>query len=297
LKDKIFNESNRLKLSYCYGGIVTYDPGEVLGPRLLTDFELVIVIEGTLTYENDTSINQLKPGSILLAKPNTMERYSWDKNNHTRHAYLHFNLDSIPSEWQNLESWPAIIESPSDVLTRLVQTLIDRAMAKPNWPAESPGATQNRLMEVFLDLFLNFKKGDVFGGQDSFSEPVSRAVKFIRERLDSRSFEPFTLDELSKSANTSSKNLCRIFIKEIGISPMKASRLMQLQLAIPLLARTRLSIKEIAQHCGFCDQLYFSRYFSQVFGAPPSEVRKKLLSGNPPPKSPLPASLMPRMYW
>jgi len=37
---------SRLKLAYLYSGTALYRPGEVLGPRLLKDFEAVLIIGG-----------------------------------------------------------------------------------------------------------------------------------------------------------------------------------------------------------------------------------------------------------
>ena len=78
---------------------------------------------------------------------------------------------------------------------------------------------------------------------------------------------------------------------------MKACRLMQFQLAIPLLARSNLSIKAIAERCGFPDQLHFSRNIHRTFGTPPTRLRQAMLRGRPPPASLLPPALMPRLYW
>ena len=78
---------------------------------------------------------------------------------------------------------------------------------------------------------------------------------------------------------------------------MKACRLMQFQLAIPLLARTNFRIKAVAERCGFHDQLHFSRSFAQTFGQSPKQIRESMQQGQPPPPNPLPAELMPRLYW
>ena len=153
------------------------------------------------------------------------------------------------------------------------------------------------MLETFLDLYLSGEDARGVTQPRFLSEPVRRAAKFMRERLDSAEFRPFALDELAAAAHVSTKHLCRAFRKELGVSPMKACRLMQFQLAIPLLARSNLRIKAIAERCGFPDQLHFSRYFSQTFGQSPSETRKAMQQGQPPPPNPLPAALMPRLYW
>ena len=289
--------SNRLQMRYCYGGTALYEPGEVLGPRLLTDFEAVLIIDGFPTYERDSMKYRLSPGSIHVARPGVRERYLWDTEARTRHAYLHFDLESVPHEWGAAETWPVYQREPRPIVGQLLRHLIESAVQKTDWPAIRPHDGDNRVMEAFLELYIQGTKDSEAGPSHDLSEPVRRASKFMRERLDSPSFEPFSLDELAASAHVTPKHLCRTFQLELGVSPMKACRLMQFQLAIPLLARSNLSIKAIAERCGFPDQLHFSKSFRQAFGQSPRKIRADLLQGNRPPSNPLPAALMPRLYW
>ena len=288
---------SRLELTYCYGGTVQHEPGEVLGPRILTDYEAVLVIEGFPLYQTDHASTILEPGSILIAQPGTRETYIWDQQRMTRHAYIHFNLDVIPPDWPPPDEWPRLVVSPPPILGQLFRHLTERAFSHPEWPAQKPDPRQNHLFETFLELYLHTHQNDPTASYRILSEPVQRAAQFMRERLDSVRFEPFSLNELAACGHVTPKHLCRAFTNELGISPMKACRLMQFQLAIPLLARSNMNIKQIAERCGFQDQLYFSRTFSRTFGQSPSQVRKAILSGRTPPTVPLPPALMPRMYW
>ena len=54
---------------------------------------------------------------------------------------------------------------------------------------------------------------------------------------------------------------------------------------------------DIARRCGFDDPLYFSRCFSAAYGLSPRSMRERMQKGIPPPASPLPADLMPRLHW
>ncbi|MCX7425339.1 MAG: hypothetical protein NTW96_06900 [Planctomycetia bacterium] len=38
--------NGRLELTYLYGGVVQYRAGETLRPRVLNDYELVLILEG-----------------------------------------------------------------------------------------------------------------------------------------------------------------------------------------------------------------------------------------------------------
>ncbi|RKX39265.1 MAG: hypothetical protein DRP64_14475 [Verrucomicrobia bacterium] len=287
----------QLTLAYLYSGIGIFQPGEILGPRLLTDFEGVLIIEGHPSYETQYGIYHLEPGSIVLARPGSHETYYWDANARTRHTYFHFNLEQIPDDWPDPDDWPCCRLRPARILNEMFQHIVDRASQHADWPTKRPGVSDNRVFGSFLDIYLNPPESFQDPSMLEFPDSLRRAIKYMREQLDSPEFKPFPLDELSRVANVSSNHLCRVFNKEFGISPMRACRLMQFQLAIPLLARSSLSIKAIADRCGFPDQLHFSRSFGHTFGLSPSQLRRKLQNGSPPPPSPLPPSLMPRLYW
>jgi hypothetical protein len=45
--------NGRLELTYLYGGVAQYRAGETLGPRVLNDYELVLILEGQVAYRVD----------------------------------------------------------------------------------------------------------------------------------------------------------------------------------------------------------------------------------------------------
>jgi AraC-like DNA-binding protein len=68
-------------------------------------------------------------------------------------------------------------------------------------------------------------------------------------------------------------------------------------LALSLVARSNLNVKEIADRCGFEDPGYFSRMFARVFGCSPLKCRAHLRNGGQAPVSPLPVDITPRLFW
>jgi quercetin dioxygenase-like cupin family protein len=61
--------NGRLELTYLYGGVVQYRAGETLGPRVLNDYELVLILEGQVAYRVDRHEYLAPPGSVILARP------------------------------------------------------------------------------------------------------------------------------------------------------------------------------------------------------------------------------------
>lgn len=75
-----------LALKYVYGSVVHYRPGDKLAPRVLSDFELVLMIEGTTKYRLNGIDHKVPPGSMILARPGFCETYTWGTDVVTRHA-------------------------------------------------------------------------------------------------------------------------------------------------------------------------------------------------------------------
>jgi AraC-like DNA-binding protein len=105
-----------------------------------------------------------------------------------------------------------------------------------------------------------------------------RAVKCVKDCLDSRYAENLTLEELARIANLSPFYLVRVFRKEVGLPPHAYQTRLRLNHAKALLAQAA-SIGEAALNSGFFDQSHFTNHFRKVFGYPPGVHLKGLASG------------------
>ena len=288
---------DRMKLAYMYGGLVSYGPGEALGPRELKDWEFVLILEGQVKYQANGRRYSAPPGSTILARPGFREAYQWDETLRTRHAYFHFDIAELPRDWPDPKAWPVVRSKPVPVIAALFRHVMDRIFMHPEWPAEPPHAEDCRTVETLISLFIQEQITESGQFERSRPEPVNKAVKLMRELIDETPHLQVRLQDLASSAGCSEKHLCRLFQQAFGHSPMQTLRLLRLQLSLTLIVRTNLPIKQIAKRCGFEDPLYFSRCFSRSFGKSPSEVRAGLKQGLPPPINPLPVDITPRIHW
>lgn len=286
-----------LKLSYIYGGEVAYRAGEELRPRLLTDYELVYMIKGQAHHTTGGRTYTVPPGAMLLGQPGEREHYQWDTTQVTRHAYFHFNLEIHPADWPSPEAWPRIRIAPFPVVIALFRHILQHIYRHADWPATPPTPDLCRLVAALLDAFF-----EPPGAHETFferdrPEPVRRVLQWMRQRIDDTPHQSITLAEAAAVAGVTEKHLCRLFSGAVGHSPMKTGALLRQQLALVLLVRTNLCIKEIADHCGFENALYFSRCFCKTYGDSPSAIRSRLAAGSPPPDNPLPVDVTPRLHW
>ena len=287
----------RLRLGYLYGGSVRYQPGEFLGHRVLTDYEFVLLIEGHALYEYEGKHHELYPGSIVLARPGFRERYAWDRHSYTRHLYFHFGIQAIPHDWPEPKHWPVVRQRPDRAAEGLFQSVLKRSHRRGAPLSGTPPAVDSHLVEILIELLLDEASSADALDDIERPQPVARALKHMRYVLEEDPRAPITLEELAEEANVSPQHLCRMFRQSIGHPPMATFRLLRLQLGVALLVRSSLSVKDVADQCGFADPLHFSRCFSSAFGRSPRRVRKELVKGVAPPTNPLPVDLTPRIHW
>jgi AraC-like DNA-binding protein len=89
-----------------------------------------------------------------------------------------------------------------------------------------------------------------------------------------------TLSELSLHTHCSTVTLTEHFKDEYGITIMDYVMKKRMEKARRLLANSELSIREVAEECGFSDNEYFSRCFKEWHGAAPTVWKKKQKSDN-----------------
>lgn len=119
----------------------------------------------------------------------------------------------------------------------------------------------------FSDTY-NFAKTPV----RQYSELVERVLTFIQKNIRVN----LSVAMISKHLFVSESKIRNAFKEEMGIPIGKYMDDLVFFRARQLLAK-KISIGEISQQLGFCDQFYFSRRFKEKYHQSPAEFRKELL--------------------
>jgi AraC-like DNA-binding protein len=246
--------------------VVDYPPGATFGPRTLRDYELVWLLHGSATWTWAGRSEQLVPGSLLLARPGMSDEFRWDCTRSTRHAYVHFGLDSAH---EAVGEWPLVRHlAPDDLLAGLFRYLLWLASAEPPRWAQRVGDVLGLLVATFVS-------GPLPNGDQPapVPAPILAVVEFLRGRWAGGPTAPVPTAELAAAAAVSPSQLSRLFRTRFGIGPAGAVELLRLGRAEDLLLRSNLPIAAIAVHCGFADAYHFSRRFRASYGMPPRRFR------------------------
>ena len=90
---------------------------------------------------------------------------------------------------------------------------------------------------------------------------------------------PITLKDMSQVSGVSTFYLCRLFKKELKITPIKWLWTQRVMAAAAYLSRKhQFSLTDVAFSCGFTSSAHFSRLFKMTYGMKPSEYRHQVKS-------------------
>lgn len=105
------------------------------------------------------------------------------------------------------------------------------------------------------------------------ADNVDYRVRLVLDHAKSNLTRDLSLTQLAALTNLSEWHICRLFKKQLGISPAQCIKLARLKAASALLVNTTLSVKEVMANVGMNDQSHFVRDFEVVFGCSPSTYR------------------------
>ena len=102
-------------------------------------------------------------------------------------------------------------------------------------------------------------------------QALTRAGQFILTKFGQR----LSLMDLAAAAGVSRQYLLKLFRNHRGTSPIRYLYQRRLCVAARQLTHTGLSIKEIAEYCGFANEFHFSRKFKETYGKSPRAWRSQ----------------------
>jgi AraC-like DNA-binding protein len=249
--------------------IARYLPGATYGPRVMTTFEFIWMLEGSSTWDildmDDAVVasHRLTPGVVALSTLGTSERYRWDPVRPSAHAFVHFELPHVI----DASSWPrtrAMSDCPP--LGALANALVDIALAGER----TAHRRTEQMIGLMLDLFLDPPLPSAGAGPDV----TDRAIMAVRARWAADGLRIVGIEQLADDVGVSAGYLSRSFAARFGLGPSAALELIRLGRAAVALQRSSSTLARIAAECGFTDEFHLSRRFRRVYGLPPGAYRR-----------------------
>ncbi len=124
--------------------------------------------------------------------------------------------------------------------------------------------------EVYSSLLAMFDKHAVKLTSSHYSRCVMLALKYIKSHLSLQ----LDIEELAAISFVSVSTLAKKFRQEVGITIGSYIDNMIMFESEQLLLMTDMTVLQVSERFGFCDQFYFSRKFKQKYGETPQKYRK-----------------------
>lgn len=257
-------------------GAAVYPAGSRIGPRLLPDFELVLLVAGSAQLTLDDRTTDLLPGSWVLARPGSRDSYAWDRARLSRHLYVHFDLPPGLA----VDGWPQVRHGPAQTeAAAQFRRVLQLADTGPSDPADPHRTTERLALAALLAVVVGGVADPTPAGADG---PLARAVAHVRRRWEADGLVPVDREELARAAAVSVAHLSRLFRTEYGIGPARGLEGVRLGRALVLLRDGDMAVREISEAVGFVDQYHFSHRFRAHFGTSPSGYRQAGAAENRP---------------
>lgn len=262
-------------------------------PRIITDYMLFYVQEGSFQLSIEGETHQLAAGQFCFVQPGIIHQMEATSPSITFMA-LHMELFS-----SSVENRPEIIvpvdryqgDNPdliaiqpnlltyTDIsipyvlkLTRHDWMLDALQQAITLWNRKNALdhlQAQVYVTEIVLELIKEYTTR-------SMSEPNrSTSLSWVPAYMQYRLSESLSVEEMAQKALMSRSYFSMHFRNQFGLGPHQYLLKLRLDNATDLLRSTDLSLQDIADSCGFSSVHHFSKMYKLRFGYPPSHIRRQ----------------------
>ncbi|MDD5726975.1 MAG: helix-turn-helix transcriptional regulator [Victivallales bacterium] len=248
-------------------------PGTAWGPRVIPDFELILMVSGKFSYvncETDKKV-MLGEGEILCIPPGECHVFKceYDSSPHAVIACIHLELHD-----QGLFLKKDYVLSPLPPLVTDIKgdTAIHELFRNCRNVFEGFGKYRRELLTAMAkELGLRLAEYWEGGSEKKLSPRLRQMTLFLQKNPDKSPARRV----LAKKFHITPEYVNALFKKELGISPARFLKRMKIYQSCCLLCEEGLSVKETAEQLGFYDEFHFSKSFKEIMGLSPSGFKGK----------------------
>lgn len=226
------------------------------------DYHLVLICRGNVSVKYHHATYGLSEGNLFLYEPYAPQHYEYTKGTST--FWMHFAGTSLPEMFSTMKILPGVYKKKFSTRVFEQYRSLIRQYQLPRY--------QNETYGTFFTLMAYIAEEIQEQNDNGGAEAIWKVVSFINEHFSQK----LTLRHLSELSGYSLSRFSHLFNQVTGTSPMAYQRNIQLENACEMLSYSLFSVKDVAFHCGFPDQLYFAKVFRQRYGSSPSEFRFRM---------------------
>ena len=248
-------------LTVCNTGVQRCEGSYSWGPGVRDHYLIHYVISGKGAYQVGGQRFELVAGDLFLARPDERIFYQADPGDPWEYCWVGFHGTEarLLLDQTDLTSETPVLRMVSPDVYKQMMRIYESRGSLPHQSAFMTGA----LYQLLAALMRGRHAPPVRRSDDS----VQRACDYIANNL----AMPITVEDIAAHVGLSRSRLYRLFMEELGLSPVQALTQVRIRQACALLRRGDLSVKAVAASVGYENQLYFSRRFREIMGCAPTE--------------------------
>lgn len=264
------NYTDNVELSIFNCGLQSCEPGYTWGPGVRDHYLIHYVAAGKGSYTVGGTVYELHAGDVFLAQPSQLITYTADSQEPWEYYWVGFNGACANKLVRQLPFQDDAPIHHCQNAERVKKALFNIYLSR------GPEARNEALMVGYLYLFIAELMQEAKALEphtaNSSSQYVISAIKYIQFNYS----HDISIDDIARAVGVSRSHLYRVFMSNVGQSPIDYLTSYRISEACFLLKNSQLSIAEIAVSVGFFDQFYFSRVFKKTKGVPPSRYLASL---------------------
>lgn len=240
--------------------------------RVLHEYQINYITQGSGTLETRTNKYNLKEGSLMIIRPGVWHRYRPLSKTGWKEYYVGFNGAFAKKMFShnNFIAKDEIIINIGHNET-VIQLFLDIIENVKNEKIGFQQVCSGQLIHL-VSLIVSIRKNDDFSKKE-IENKIQKARLIIREKTN----ENIDISDLAYQLNIGYSLFRKMFKKYTGISPAQYHLSLRIEQAKNLLLNSNMSIKEIAYSLDFNSIYYFSRLFKNKTGKNPSEYRNSIV--------------------
>lgn len=248
-------------------GVLPNNPGiPIQKPRVLTHFAFVYVTSGSGILKQYGQTYEIRPGSLFFLFPNVPHSYSSTGERAWSEIYIGFG-GPVFDCWQAqdvLTETNAIHSlTPINLWSkRLLNVITSDENSTPLNMARDVCRLQNLLCDI------------LFSGNNT-AKADEEWLTQIQQTLEAAPSIATDFKSFATELGMSYENFRKKFTRIAGTSPNKFMSGLVTDKACNYLSRTDMTLRQIAELLGFCDEYHFAKRFKQLTGQTPGTFRKQ----------------------
>lgn len=214
-------------------------------------FQLDYFPDGEGTYRIESEKRAIKSNKLFFVAPGQPHEIKSSAAHPLVNLTIKFRHSCLDHNFLS-----PLMEIPAPVvgqIERLIREVVSRTVTAT---ADNKYVASLRLAELLVCLYQICQDAHI-------SSRVSPVVQQVIRHMFAHYKEPIALADLARMGNMTAEHLCRVFKKDIGVSPFEFLRLLRLEQAKTLLCEGGRNISEVAAMTGFGKSSDMNRCFQK----------------------------------